>query len=107
MLDEYIRVIHKNTEFFSTFDAPTILSALEQFAQESGYTITVAKDKYKIKLQILLEEGEVEMNAKILKVDDSKVCVEFSKVSGTDSIKFYEKFNNIKEYLGEFINATY
>jgi hypothetical protein len=71
--------------------------------------VELSKDKYKAKLQILLEDGAVELNAKILKVAevDGKVCVEFSKCSGTDSIKFFERFNNIKDYFGEFINATY
>jgi len=51
-VDEYVRLIHKNTEFFSTYDAYTLLQVLTEYATESGYTITVSKDKYKAKLQI-------------------------------------------------------
>jgi len=49
-IDDYVRIVHKNTEFFSLFDAETLLGALTQYAAESGFTIDVAKDKYKAKL---------------------------------------------------------
>jgi len=49
----------------------------------------------------------VELVAKILKVDDAKVCMEFAKTGETDSLKFFEKYSIIKEFMGEYINATY
>jgi hypothetical protein len=108
-MDDYIRIVHRNTEFFSTYDPKVLFDVLQQYAEESGCQVELAKDKYKAKLQILMEEGAVEMNVKVMRVPevDGKICVEFSKCSGTDSIKFFEKFNNVKEYFGEFINATY
>jgi hypothetical protein len=33
--------------------------------------------------------------------------MEFSKLGGCDAFKFYERFNHIREYFGEYINATY
>ena len=38
---------------------------------------------------------------------EGKICVEFNKTGETGSVAFYEKFDIIKEYLGEFINASY
>lgn len=68
----------------------------------------VAKDKYKAKLRIPLgDEDSVDITAKILKVDDEKVCFEFSKTGGTDSLVFFEHFNKIKEYFGDYANATF
>ncbi|MFS8160643.1 MAG: hypothetical protein ACMG6E_10670 [Candidatus Roizmanbacteria bacterium] len=43
----------------------------------------------------------------MLKVDDKKVCVEFSKTGNYDSLKFFEEFNKIKEYMDDYNNATY
>lgn len=68
----------------------------------------MAKDKFKAKLEVLLESGEiVEITAKILKVDEDKVCVEFNKNGCCDSLKFYDEFNKIKEYMDDYNNATY
>jgi hypothetical protein len=58
-------------------------------------------------VQFLLEGGEVnEVKANILKVDDNKVCVEFSKAGNYDSLLFFKEFNNIREYLDDYNNAT-
>jgi len=32
-LDEYVRIVHKNTEFFSTYDADTLFTILAEYAQ--------------------------------------------------------------------------
>jgi ATP-dependent protease HslVU (ClpYQ) peptidase subunit len=58
-------------------------------------------------LQIPLGDEEfVDITAKILKVSDEKVCVEFNKSSG-DSLSFFDQFNKIKEYFGDQANATF
>jgi hypothetical protein len=49
-LDQYVRVVHKNTEFFSTYDAEMLLQNLSAYANETGFEMTVQSDKYKIKL---------------------------------------------------------
>jgi len=72
-LDEYVRIVHKNTEFFSTYDADTLFSVLTTFATDQGFTCDVSKDKYKAKIHILLESGEsVDLTARVLKVDAEK-----------------------------------
>jgi hypothetical protein len=68
----------------------------------------LSKDKYKIKeLQFITKEGEQgEMTIEILKVDDKKVCVDFTKTDG-DALVFYKEFGNLKDYLGDIADATY
>jgi hypothetical protein len=46
------------------------------------------------------------MTIEILKVDDKKVCIDFTKADG-DSLVFYKEFGNIKDYVGEIADATY
>jgi len=59
-----------------------------------------------VKLEILLGEEKVDITAKISKAAVDKYCIEFNRTSG-DSILFFEQFNNIKQYFGDLINATY
>jgi hypothetical protein len=115
--DEYIRMIHKNTEFFSTTDPAILLQVLNEYAHDTGITIDVAKGKFKAKLRQVFEDDQsievVEVTARILRVpvtadgQQEKYCVEFTKSGDTDSLKFFDRFTNIKEYFGEFVNATY
>jgi len=107
-MEAYVRFVCKNTEFFSTYDAEVLLSNLIQFADAQGFKCDVSKDKYKVKISVLLDEGEtVDLVSRILKVDDEKVCMEFSKTGCCDSLLFFDQFNKIKEYMGDYINATY
>jgi len=105
-LDEYFRVVNKNTEVFSTYDPDTLLDTIVDFAEKQGFKYEVAKDKYKVKLEILLGEEKIDITAKISKATADKYCLEFNRTGG-DSILFFEQFKNIKEYFGEMINATY
>jgi len=108
--------VAKNTEFFSTYDPYTLLSVLKEYAAATGITLTVAKDKYKAKLTLVNQVSEtevdtVEINARILKVagvdgGEDKFCFEFGKCGETDQLKFFDAYNNIKEYFGDYINAT-
>jgi len=106
-LEDYIRIGHRTTEFFSQNDAETLFNTLLQFGDEGGYKVTPSKDKYKAKLLIPLnEEEQVEMTARIMKVNDATVCFELSK-SGGDSLWFHDQFNRIREYFSDLDNATY
>lgn len=51
-------MVNKNTELFSTFDADTLLGTLEEFADKQGFKYLVAKDKYKIKLELTAEKED-------------------------------------------------
>jgi len=103
-----VRVINKNTELFSTYDPDTILETILDYLKEMGYDkFTVSKDKYKVKLQFINKEQEQgEMKVEILKADEKKVCIDFTKLDG-DSLVFYKEFGNLKDYMGEIADATY
>jgi len=45
------------------------------------------------------------MTVRILKVDDEKVCVEFTKSSG-NNVLFHEHFNEITKTALDFSNDT-
>ena len=47
----------------------------------------------------------IDVTAKVTRVDKDKNCLEIERKSG-DSLAFYTHFNNIKEFLGDLINAT-
>lgn len=63
-MDEYVRIIAKNTEFFSTQDPDMLLDELLHYGEQKGYKFQAAEDKYKVKMEIVTESGEtVEMKA--------------------------------------------
>ena len=107
-MDEYVRFINKNTELFSTQDPDVLLEEILNYAETQGYKdYKVSKDKYKIKLPVVTKVGEyTEMTIEILKADQNKVCIDFTRAGG-DTLPFYNEFNLIKEYLGELIDTTY
>jgi hypothetical protein len=67
-----------------------LFNILSTFATDQGFACEAAKDKYKAKIHILLENGEaIDLTARILKVDDEKSCVEFNKSGTCDSLLFF------------------
>jgi hypothetical protein len=59
------------------------------FCEEKRFKFQAAKDKYKVKVEILLEgEEPIEITVKILKAAASKYCVEFSR-NGGDQLLFF------------------
>lgn len=105
LLEQYLPIVSKNTEFFSTYDAETLLATLAEYADAKGAKIDVSDCKYKAKLSFLTDEDRVDMTARILKVDDEKVCLEFNRTSG-DQLQFFENFTTIKEYFGGLNDAA-
>lgn len=105
-IDEYIRIVNKNTELFSTEDADVLLDTIVDFADKQGYKYQVAKDKYKVKVEMLLGEEKIDLTAKISKVDATKNCIEINRTGG-DQLVFFEQFKQIKEYFGDLVDATY
>ena len=66
-----------------------------------------SKGKYKAKVQMILDNDEtLDVTFRVLKVDEAKVCVEFSKNGTADSMLFYHQFKQIKDYMGDFANAA-
>ena len=75
--------------------------AVKNFAEKAGIKYNEATNKYKIKMTfILTDEEELEVCCKILKVDETLNCIQFTKISG-DSLVFYEKFKAIEGFLHE------
>lgn len=103
-----MKVVNRNTDLFSTHSPDTILQSILTYAKEKNLEgFKLADDKYKLKLPIIKESGDkIEMQVKILKAGDEKVCIEFSKTEG-DSLQFYEEFNFIKDYINNLVDATY
>jgi len=98
-LDEYVRVINKNTEFFTTENPDEVLDEILGYFAEKGYKTACAKDKYKVKVEILSEEqAPVDITIKISKAAADKYCVEFTRTSG-DQLDFLKVFQKIKEEL--------
>ena len=107
IIDEYVRIVAKNTEFFSTYDPETLLGMMASYAKEQqGAKIQFAKDKYKATIQIPTERENLSFKVRVLKVDQEKNCLEFSRVSG-DQLEFFEVFNTIKGYYGAINNAAF
>ena len=106
-MDEYLGVIAKNTELFSTADPDTLLDSILAYATALGYTeYKLSKDRFKLKRPVLNEKNQkVEIKIEILKVDENKACVEFTKLDG-DYLTFIDEFNLIKDYMGELIDAS-
>ena len=81
-MDEYIRVVHKNTEMFSTYDPDTLLKILDECADKMGAEMEVYAGKFKARLKMATEMDNIELKVNILKVDDGKNCVEFNRIQG-------------------------
>ena len=93
-LEQYERVYGQNTEFFSSFNPDLIEESFlgylktlspEQFNEDD---LKINKDKYKIKFTVvnkgkeeLIERTQICM--RILRVDETNYCIEFSKLGGT------------------------
>lgn len=88
-LDQYERVFNNNTEFFSTYNPDMIEEAFVQYLAKDKIEFKASKTKYKIKFTKPGTDDfdnkvadNVEICVRILQVDNSKVCVEFTKLAG-------------------------
>lgn len=97
--------VAKNTEIFSTHHPDELLDSIVDYVEKMGYEHKLVDKQYKLKFQILQDQERIDVTAKVTKVDKDKYCLEFDRKSG-DSLAFYNHFNNIKEFLGDLINAT-
>lgn len=99
-LDEYVDAIKSVTQFFTTEEPELVLEELEGYFGEKGYKVQVSPDKYKLKVGITSEKGELlhEANVLISKVEQGKYAVEFKRTQG-DALEFVNTFNVIKEQL--------
>ena len=87
-----------------------MFSILVEFASLKCLSHEVVEGKYKVKMTFIVGKGKnnqnIVMTAKIMKVDEGKVCLDVQRVDG-DVFAFHYSFKEIKDYLGELIDATY
>merc|ERR1719263_1123881 len=107
----YEKVFAQNTEFFSTCNPDLIEEALcEHLRNKLKVEPAVNKTKYKVKFSYeSVGQDETKQNievcVRILKVDDEKVCVEFTKVSG-NNVLFHENFTELTKKVLDFSNDS-
>lgn len=111
-LEEYYPQVKRTTQFFSLYDADSLLSTLADFAEVKCSDFKIAQDKYKMKLNYVQvpmseddEEWKVEIGARIMQAPAGKCCVEFSRKSG-DQQNFTDLYFVLREHFGDMINAT-
>lgn len=108
---DYEKVFAQNTEFFSACNPDLIEEALVQHLKEREHVDPkVNKDHYKIKFKLITkgqdaQEQETEICVRILKVDGTYNCVEFTKLKG-NQVNFHEHFNEITRTALNFSNDT-
>ena len=98
--------INKNTEIFSTHDPEELLYSVVDYVESKGYKFKLVDGQFKIKFQILAEEEDpIDVTASVSKVADKKFCLDFVRKNG-DSLAFFSHYQEIKDYLGDLIDAT-
>jgi hypothetical protein len=108
---DYEKIFSQKTEFFSTCNPDTIEEVLcEHLRNKMKVEPKINATKYKIKYshdQVGQDETvqKVDICVRILKVDEERVCVEFSKVDGPNNL-FHENFNDIMKNALDFSNDS-
>jgi len=103
-LDTYEHVFSQNTQFFSTYNPDMIEDALVEYLKNTLKVEPKLHDKkYKTKFTIACSDHQIEICVRILKVDDNRVCVEFSKLGG-NQIRFLDHFKEFKDKALSFAN---
>mmetsp|Transcript_27432 Transcript_27432/g.20579 ORF Transcript_27432/g.20579 Transcript_27432/m.20579 type:complete len:123 (-) Transcript_27432:77-445(-) len=97
-MEEYVRIIEKKTEFFSTFDVEDIFQSLVELGESQCLSFDISKTKYKIKLLFLVGEGKkaenVTLAVNLLRVNEGKVCIDISRSEG-DIFTFFKQLELI------------
>ena len=104
MIDDYVSVVSKLTEFMTTQSPDDLLDELAGYFEERQAKYEIAKDKYKIKVQLVEDEQLLQMVVYILKADAGKYCVEFNRTCG-DQLLFFKAFTGIKEAFDDIVDA--
>jgi len=112
-VESYEHAFSQKTQFFSDYNPDMIEEALcEYLKNQIKVDPKVNKQKYKVKFTLASKDQgdqthETEICVRILKVNDSQVCVEFSKLSG-NQIRFHDHFRELKDNVLNFANdSTY
>jgi hypothetical protein len=83
-----------------------LMAYLKSEAVDSD-SVTLSSNKWRLKFALKDSRcGPIQCVANLLCVDDSTLCVEFSRKSG-DQMVFLEKFKGIKDALKIYNDATF
>lgn len=117
----------KNTQFFSTYETTYVFSKLVEYLKDHQIKFNLSDKYFKIefeaekmpdqiddaqdgeetKTDTLMQPAEkVNGKIEIQKVDETMVCIDFSRKGGSAWL-FYEKFNFIKKDLAELSDAKF
>lgn len=103
-LDDWLEFASSTTEIYSNEKAADLLAQLDMLLMSKGYKFEVSQKKYKMKVQILNEQGAVDMIIRILKVNDQQNCVEFVQSTGERKY-FLEGFREFRGSLAAVSDA--
>ena len=111
--NSYVKEFKRITEFYSTTSLEELFNTLAVLAEQLTSDFTISDKSYKCKMLVTREEEvegekvnkEVNLVVNILKIDEEKHCVEFSRKTG-DQVLFNEIFNQAREFYGAYVNAT-
>lgn len=56
-------------------------------------------------MSFVTETDKVDATVRILKCNNGKYCVDFTRKEG-DSLEFYNVFNNAKQFFGDFNDSA-
>lgn len=107
----YEQVFSQNTEFFSTCNPDLIEEALIEYLRNKlNIEPQVNGTKYKMKFTIETTGqdnlvSKTDMCVRMLKVDDEKTAIEFTKLNG-NNVLFHEHFNEITKNVLNFSNDS-
>ena len=107
---QYEKIFNTNTEFFSSCNPDLIEDQSLVNLKEHGVQPKISDSKYKLKFDIFSKDNsgnnqEVKMTIRILRVDEQKYCVEFTKLAG-DQIRFTEHFNQFRTKVLSSLNDS-
>lgn len=108
---DYENVFSQNTEYFTSCNPDLVEEALVQHLKDKEHVDAKVKDShYKIKFKLVTKgqdanEEETEICVRILKVEEGKNCVEFTKLKG-NQVNFHEHFNQLMKGALNFSNDT-
>jgi hypothetical protein len=99
-LEPYVKVVNKNTELFSPYTAETLLDALKAYCTEKGVKYELKNDKHKMKIHFSSEE--VDLECKILSVDEATNVIDFQRLNG-GCMSFFDQYAHIKDFLEDLV----
>ena len=100
---EYDDTLPSNTTFFTTSDATPIFRDLLEYLRRKNIKAQIDSDYWKLTFTIPDAASAIDVKVKLLRVDDNKLAVEFTRKKG-DQLKFFEHY---KKMMQDELVASY